>query len=304
MKSLVLCVSPLICCVALAAQGLQFEVVSIRPAKAMPMGQMMIGMNTDRGMLRYTNVALRDCIREAYRVKDFQVVGPDWLASERFDIEAKLPDGASRDQVPEMLQAMLADRFRLIVHRDTKEHAIYALTVSKSGPKLKTAEPTDDGGKPGLDEKVDKMPSAVQGEVRRDAMFMQMGPGGMHLTAHSITLANLAEMLSHFCERPVVDATGIEGNYAFELAFTPESMPRMPGGGAPPPPPGMQQGVTVGTGKGPLVAGNQEGPSSEPIEVSESIHDALARYGLKLEPRKAPMEVVMVDQVEKTPTEN
>ena len=86
-----------------AAFGQQFEVASIKPAEPMPMGMMRIGMNADPGILRYTNVSLKDCIRAAYRVKDFQVEGPDWLGSARFDIQAKFPAGATEDQVPEML---------------------------------------------------------------------------------------------------------------------------------------------------------------------------------------------------------
>ena len=74
---------------------LAFEVASIKPSQPLPMGQMRIMMSTDGGMLRYNNVSLKDCIRVAYRVKDFQVQGPDWLGSARFDIVAKLPDGAS-----------------------------------------------------------------------------------------------------------------------------------------------------------------------------------------------------------------
>jgi uncharacterized protein (TIGR03435 family) len=131
-----------------ASPKLTFEVASIKPAQPMTMGRMMIGMNADAGMLRYTNVSLKDCIRHAYQVKEFQIEGPDWLDSTRFDIMAKLPEGASKDQIPEMLQAMLIDRFKLAVHRDTKEHAIYALVAGKGGPKLKPAETAAGNGAP------------------------------------------------------------------------------------------------------------------------------------------------------------
>src|SRR5438105_1093800 len=92
---------------------LEFEVASIKPASPQQSGMMRVGMNVDAGRLTYENVALRECIRAAYRVKDYQISGPDWLSSLRFDISAKLPEGATRDQVPEMLQALLADRFKL-----------------------------------------------------------------------------------------------------------------------------------------------------------------------------------------------
>src|SRR5947209_1400099 len=147
MKSWIPYTPVLLCCascwVAVGQQSSEkvaFKVASIKPAKPMPMGQIRIGMRADAGMLRYTNVSLKDCIRVAYRVKDFQVQAPDWTASTRFDIVAKLPAGSSEDQIPEMLQALLAERFKLTSHRDTKEHAIYALVPGKGGPKLKAAE--------------------------------------------------------------------------------------------------------------------------------------------------------------------
>lgn len=249
----------------------------------MPMGQMRIGMSADAGMLRYTNVPLKDVIRVAYRVKEFQVQGPDWISSTHFDIVAKLPEGASKDQVPEMLQALLADRFKMTAHRDTKEHAIYAMVVAKGGPKLKPAEKEaapvgnqiGDPGKGGM--------------PPRGNMMIQVDGAAAHLKAPAATLPNLAEMLSRFSERPVVDMTGIQGQYDFDLVFSPETMGGMPGGRpGPMPPPG----------------GGQHPTADAPAESAGSIYESVQRYGLKLEPRKAPMEVVIVDQIEKTPTEN
>jgi len=243
-------------------------------------------MNADGGMLRYSNVSLKDCIRNAYRVKDFQVQGPDWLDSTRFDIVAKLPDGSSQDQIPEMLQALLAERFKLTLHRDTKEHAIYALVAGKGGPKLK---PADASMAPPPPPGVAPPPPDKTGGMPRGAIMMQIDPAGAHLKAPSATLANLADTISRFTERPVVDMTGIEGRYDFDLVFSPEmtrNMRVMTAGGMPPP------------GAGDHAA------SDAPAEPAGSIFDSVQRYGLKLEPRKAPMEVIIVDHIEKTPTEN
>ena len=192
-----------------------FEVASIKPSKPMTMGKVFIRMDADASMLRYSNVTLKDCIRTAYDVKDFQVQGPDWLGSERFDIVAKLPAGSSKDQIPEMLQSLLAERFKLHLHRERKEHAIYALVVGKNGAKLTPAEvqtpkPNESPKPPG------------------DAMMMRMSPEGAHLKAPSATLSRLAEMISRFTERPVIDDTGIKGQYDFDLAFMPETMQHMP----------------------------------------------------------------------------
>ena len=274
-----------------------FEVASIKPAKPMQMGQMRVGMNSDAGMMRYSNVSLKDCIRTAYRVKDFQVQGPDWIGSTRFDIVAKLPAGSTKDQVPEMLQTLLSERFKLALHRETKDHAIYALVAGKGGPKLKPAEiqtgdSTAGGG------------NLPKGEVPRGAMMMRMDPSGAHLKAPSATLASLAEMISRFTERPVVDLTGIQGQYDFELTFAPETMHAM--GGLPPPPDGMGPGPAgpAGGGERSMPGGPSDKPSDAPAEQAGTIAESVARYGLKLEPRKAPLEILIVDHIERAPTDN
>lgn len=281
MKSWILCASFL--CVAFGQQTgkIAFEVASIKPSQPMTMGRMRVGMNVDGVMLRYSNATLKDCIRAAYRVNDFQVQGPDWLGTARFDIVAKLPDGSSKDQVPEMLQSLLADRFKLALHRDTKEYAIYALVAAKGGPKLKPAEVSTGGGpapagNPG------------RGELPRGAMAMMMSPEGMHLRASSTTLSNLAEAISRFCERPVLDMTGIQGQYDFDLVFSPETMRNLPGGGR------MMMRPD----------GGERPQTDAPAEPAVPIYESVQRYGLKLEPRKAPMEMLVVDHIGKEPTGN
>ncbi len=265
------------------AAKIAFEVASIKPAKPSPMGRMRIMMNADSAMLRYSNVSLKDCIRAAYRVKEYQVQGPDWIGSTRFDIVAKLPAGSSKDKIPEMLQSMLADRFQLALHRETKEHAIYALVTGKGGPKLKPAEaPAGEAaagnGKPS------------PGGMPRGAMTMMMDPAGAHLKAPAASLATLAELISRFTERPVVDMTGIQGQYDFDLVFAPETMRGLPA------PPG---------GKMMAPAGDAERQASDPPAApAASIYDAVQRYGLKLEPRKGPMEVLVVDHIERAPSGN
>jgi len=243
-------------------------------------GQFKIGMSGDRDMMRYTNVSLKDCIRNAYRVKDFQIEGPDWLESQRFDISAKLPDGASQDQIPQMLQLLLAERFKLTLHRDKKEHTISALVVGKNGPKLTPVEA------PNPDE-----PPTRNG-VPRGAMTMRYDPAGMHLSASRATLANVADLLSRVSERPVVDMTGIEGVYAFDFVFAPEQVRglRTMGGGAMP-------GGGAGDHAPPVADASDEGAAG-------SIQAAVQKYGLKLEGRKAPMEILIIDHMERTPTEN
>src|SRR5581483_8491497 len=84
-------------------------------------------------------MSLYQLIVRAYRVKLYQLSGPNWMHAQRFDITARLPEGRSRDQVPQMLKAMLAERFNLSIHCETREQPICALVVGKSGPKLRAS---------------------------------------------------------------------------------------------------------------------------------------------------------------------
>jgi uncharacterized protein (TIGR03435 family) len=257
--------------------SVSFEVASIRPGAPATAEMIAIRMNADRSMIHYVNVSLRDCIRVAYGVKEFQVSGPDWIRT-RFDIEAKYPDGATKDQVPEMLQSLLRDRFKLQLHRETKEQAVYALVVGKNGPKLKatTVQASD----------YPDSPSRRPGTPVHGGIQMLGGPSGMHLTGPAVTLSTLSETLSGFTDKPIVDQTGLQEEYDIDLTFFPENMMlRMAGG------PG----------------GPRQGPDGGPDAHSEprvTIFDAVQQYGLKLESRKAPLTMLIVDHLEKTPTEN
>src|SRR5205807_1143941 len=128
---------------------LTFEVASIKPAgpldpQKIMSGQMKIGMTVDNAQVTINSMALPELIMMAFRVKRYQLSGPNWLmtggmSAERFDIKAKLPEGTTSEQAPEMLQALLAERFKLTFHRDKVDHNVYALVVGKYGPKMKEA---------------------------------------------------------------------------------------------------------------------------------------------------------------------
>jgi uncharacterized protein (TIGR03435 family) len=251
-----------------------FEVASIRPGASATAEMIAVRMNADRSMIHYVNVSLRDVIRVAYGVKEFQISGPDWIRN-RFDIEAKYPEGATKEQIPEMLQSLLRDRFKLQLHRETKEQAVYALVVGKNGPKLKatTLQASDY-----LDN-----PNRRPGTPVHGGMQMLGGPSGMHLTGLAVTLSTLSETLSRFTDKAIVDQTGLQGEYDIDLTFFPENMMLRVGGG-----PG--QGA--------------EGGADAHSEPHVTIFEAVQQYGLKLESRKAPLTMLIVDHIEKTPTEN
>ena len=106
---------------------MEFEVASIKPSVGTPLsGQVHVGVQIDGAQFHCSYLSLKDYIRIAYKIKDYQVTGPDWMASERFDIHAKLPNSAPRDQVMEMLQTLLEQRFQLKMHHDSKEFSVYA----------------------------------------------------------------------------------------------------------------------------------------------------------------------------------
>ena len=131
------------------AAGPEFEVATIKAA-AQPTpelfrsGKIHIGMTVEGARVDIGGMPLISLIQQAFRVKLFQVMAPDWTRESRWDILAKIPDGGSADQVPDMLQALLADRFKLVVHRESKELPIYALVVGKGGSKMKASLPEAD----------------------------------------------------------------------------------------------------------------------------------------------------------------
>ena len=253
-----------------------FEVASIKPSDPNSSNSLFIGMSADRAMVTYTNITLKDCIRAAYRVRDFQIAGPEWISHARYEITAKMPAGASPDQIPEMLQELLAERFRLTLARETKEQSVYALLVGKDGPKLKPSAASINPTSPNP-----KSPTALgpDGKPRQRMMF-RFSSSAVTATAPSATLAAYAELLSRFTVRPVVDMTGIEGQYELNLTFLPETARGVPA----------------------AVPGSDNADQS--AEPAPPLSDALKQYGLRIEPRKAPLEMLTVTHAERNPTEN
>ena len=310
-----------LCQEAPAAAPLAFEVATIKPTEPITAGpgKMMIrmGVQNDGAMVKYNGMTLKALVHNAYSVKDYQVTGAPWMDEQRFDISAKLPDGANKDQAPEMLQNLLKDRFKVTLHREKKDHPIYALVVGKGGPKLKASEVTaDTPGEPGASGPSDPGKATApppggpgqtamiggRGGLPAGGMFMRMGPNGGHLESRAVTLSRFAESISRFLDRPVVDQTGIEGSYDFAIDVSPEEMGGMMGqmkGEM------MRKGGPM-DGGGPMPGGPGHAGPDGPLNGSEggSIFQSIQSYGLKLEPKKALMDMIAIDSAEKTPTEN
>jgi uncharacterized protein (TIGR03435 family) len=282
-----LCAAIALICTTLPAQTPpskpQFEVASVKPSAndltrggRFPMFREMIRNQGQPGLITMTgpdrvhlqNLTLLDLIAAAYSVRTAQVSGPDWLSDQGFDIEARLPDGAPKEQVNAMLQSLLEERFGLKVHRAAQIAQGFALVVGKDGPRLKPAAPPP-ALDPGLtgEERMAQLKAKMQADMAASAKRRQESdtPPGPSSTQSwsSITTEELAAHLVRFAGAPVVDETNLTGEYSVTIK-TWESA-ELPGG---------------------------------------TVFDAVEKLGLKLEPRKVTVDTVFVDEVSKTPTAN
>ncbi len=287
-----------------------FEVASVKPAAPInpaqiASGKLHVGMKIDAARVDIGFVSLADLIRTAYEVKPYQISGPDWMKTERFDIVATLPAGGTKEQVPAMLQALLAERFGLTLHKESRQVSVYALVVGKGGAKLKDAEP-----EPVLSETPEKgvmSLNTADGEVRVKASGdgrgatvtsaktgttkMSMGADGMmHMESSRVTMAAFSDTLSPFVDRPVIDRTELKGNYQIVLDLSMADMMKVARASGMLPP-----------GAGAALAGPADA-ASDPS--GDSIFASVQALGLKLEPRKDSVDTIVVDHLEKTPTEN
>jgi len=257
------------------ASNLRFEVASIKPADPQEMGKFMIGMGGDPGRITYTGVSLKNVLMRAYRVRVYQIAGPSWIDNERFNISAKLPEGTTQDQVPEMLQNLLADRFKLTLHRETRDQSVYALITGKNGPRLQKSE-------------IQPPPPGPNGPAGGGRGGTRMMIANGHIEARGATMPVLCDMLSNLLDRPVVDKTGVEGAYDITLDVSMDELAGM-----------KKMGGRMGPGPAPGAAG----PAPEG-EAGGSIFTAIQALGLKLDSRKLPIDYIVVDGGEKQPTEN
>jgi len=247
----------------------EFEVASIKLNKSADMRMMV--RPAPGGRFTVTNVPLQYVVTMAYRIKDFQLSGaPPWFLAERYDIEAKADGDPSFDAMLPMVRTLLEDRLRLQVHRDSKEMQVYALVVAKAG-KLHPAEgecgPPPSGPLPAPEP--GKLPTPPCG-------FFFVVPG--HLSAQKAAIGGLSDSLSLLTDRIVLDKTGLAGKYDINLEFTPDQSQFQ----APP-------GVT------PAPPIDSNGPS-----LFTALQEQL---GLKLESQKGPVEIIVIDHVER-PSEN
>jgi uncharacterized protein (TIGR03435 family) len=237
-----------------AQQG-DFEVATVKTSPPPQGNSININLGGFRnGVLTFTNASLSDCLKFAYNlVSDAQLSGPAWITSKevRFDIVAQAAPDTPRDQLRPMLQALLAERLKLVAHFERSDLTYLALVQGKNGSKVRQAAP---------------------GLAQSNGISMRG-----HINGVAMPMPTLALLLSRFERETVINMTGLDGLYEVNLEWTPDESFPQPGGAIRPPEPPV-------------------GPAL-PTALQEQL-------GLKLEGRKGPLDVLVVDHAEKVPSEN
>jgi len=272
-------------CAVFGQAAARFEVASIKP-NTNPGPGVITGIirPLPGGRLSANAVLPRFIIQFAYAIRPYQISGgPDWINSAHYDIEAKAEGNATPQQIRLMTQSLLEDRFKLKAHRETRELPVYDLTVSRSGLKLLSPKEgscvTPDPNGPPLVPAPGQAPTPVCG-----AAVVTITPSGARILGGKVSMASLTPTLSNLLGRTVIDKTGFTGTFDVDLQFAPDQALAV----LPPPGPPGAPGATA--------------PATDP--AGPSIFTAIQeQLGLKLDSGKGPVEVLVIDSVEK-PTEN
>jgi uncharacterized protein (TIGR03435 family) len=264
-----------------------FEVASIRPSADQVAG-VRVGFQATGSQVRVTAMSIKDYVGIAYGVRPQQIEGPDWIGSARFDVVATIPEGVPGSQVPAMLRTLLEDRFQMKVHRETKDLPVYAIGVAKGGPKLTESAP--DPNAPA--EPADTI--TVGGGGNNAGVGLDLGGGRSFNLANNqvqirgMTMSDVAEVLTRFVDRVVVDQSELTKKYDLTLDLTPDEFNAIR----------IRSAVNAGVPLPPQAMRLLDNASPDTLSAP------LSKYGVSFEARRAPLEVVVIDSVLKTPTEN
>lgn len=275
---------------AQAPPKFEFEVASVRASAPRVPGQRPAlatrrgGPGTpDPGRISYSNQPLSDILADAFGVYWNQISGPDWIATDRYDIAAKVPEGTTKEQARQMLQNLLVDRFHLAFHMQTKAVEGYALTLAPGGSKMQAHSDAPQATQNSSAEK-DPFPALAPGEhmARRmrsghvyarfaDTSVAEFGKFLSGLLSPAESYVQLSAGESRGAPTPILEKTGLTGKYDFTFDyaggsfFTAEGLPR----------------------------------------ILSSIQNSLTKeLGLKIVEAKVPVNVLVIDHMERTPTEN
>ncbi len=272
--------------------GPKFEVVSIKPAPniqtVISQGQtphMGIKINPSTVDIGYWSIT--QLILRAYGLGPYQLYGPNWMDSARFDVVAKFPHDVAPDQLSGMLQWVIVERLGLAAHSESKDLPAFALSVAKSGPKMKPADPDDsisDEASLNRIEKIGRTLDSIWGSGTELGLTTTTGNNGnLHLEFTKMPMAALVQILASYLRAPVIDVTGLQGKYRATLDFS------------------LADTLEAARTEDP--SGGSGAPSvSEPFGTS--LFAMVQRLGLKLERRKAHIDVLIVDHVERVPSAN
>jgi uncharacterized protein (TIGR03435 family) len=270
----------------------EFDVVSLKPSPPPTAGRPSLprlqgGPGTaSPTRITYRNIPMAMLLIGAYNINSADVVGPDWAThvdymspADKFDIDATLPAGTSTEQFHLMLQNLLADRFALKVHRETKEVPAYALVLAKDGPKIKQSPSVPAGG-----DAADKVNVAIKGEdgfpvtpPGYSGLFVGVTPGHTRVKFIRYSIADFAKWTRASSKRPGVDRTGLTGVYDFYFEFANELGPRR----------------------------TAEGEAPDVLDQAQDFSVALqTQLGLKLISDKTEIERLVIDHIDRTPSGN
>jgi uncharacterized protein (TIGR03435 family) len=302
-------------------QKLSFEVISIKAAAPMRQGEGLIGGGPrgDRYTMRYAT--LRMLLQDAYRrqsttpIAALQIIGePSWIDSDRYDIQATANcsgGSLSREQIQLMVQSMLKDRFQLNAHLETREGQVYNLVVAKTPPKIKLSDdqtpiperrgtplqpcspvPAPPANPPA--------PLAAPGQrgspfdpnnpAPRGFMGMRFGPEGITLRGSAASISSMMGMLQIYAGRPIIDKTDLKGLFDFAISFSPEGLFN-------------PDGRPMSSPSAPVPAPGAPPRGETAADPTPSLFNAIQELGLKLDSARGPVEVLVVESVQK-PTEN
>ena len=248
----------------------EFEAATVKPV---PLGTEYGGMfggpgTSSPGQIHYDATTLHAVVSRAYGVQRFQVIGPKWFDDERFDIVAKIPPGTTIPQFQLMLQKLLADRFHLELHKESRTTSAYEMTVAKSGVKMKPAP-------------LAATPAVPSGDATRAStggMSWNTAGDKTDVQGHGVTIRQILIWLSQETTRDIVDKTGLTEAYDFEMSWTHGSASASPAGSS--------------------------DEANRAFETN-TLDAAIEKYlGLKVTSRKVPVEMLVIDRLDRTPVEN
>jgi uncharacterized protein (TIGR03435 family) len=272
----------------------EFEIASVKVSPPAISGMIRVWANGGPGtkdptLFTCENFSLSNLITMAYGIEHYRLSGPDWLQASMFDISARVPKGATRDQFKLMLQNLLADRFKLAVYHEPKDLPVYELVIAKAGPKLKESVEDVASKDDTTDAAPSRPPTPAPPKLGKDG-YPELAPGRPGMIAMNgryrmywpkSTIERLCFYLAGQLGKPVTDATGLKGKYDISLYWSSDR------------------------GRQPVSLEESSAPAVPEVETEPTLAVAVQeQLGLKLIAKKGPVDVLVVDHAEKVPAQN